>query len=220
MTLKLKFFDDLTPRQDYIEYWNDFVRPTDYDTNDWTLTTTEAGAGSATEAIGNLSGGVLVVTNDAADNDADFFQSTNEVFKWVSGKKLYFGMRFKLSDVTQSDFVFGLQITDITPLAVTDGMFFQKDDGDAYLDFHSVKNSTATDVTQLATLVNDTYVVIEAYYDGANKWELYVNSAAVGSCALTNVCDDEELAISFGIQNGEAVAKILSVDWIRVMQER
>lgn len=220
MTLKLKFFDDLTPRQDYIEYWNDFVRPTDYDTNDWTLTTTEAGAGDATEAIGNLSGGILVVTNDAADNDADFFQSTKEVFKWVSGKKLYFGMRFKLSDVTQSDFVFGLQITDTTPLAVTDGMFFQKDDGDAYLDFHSVKNSTATDVTQLATLVNDTYVVIEAYYDGANKWELYVNSAAVGSCALTNVCDDEELAISFGIQNGEAVAKILSVDWIRVMQER
>lgn len=220
MTLKLKFFDDLTPRQDYVEYWNDFVRPTDYDTADWTLTTTEAGAGSATEAIGNLSGGVLVVTNDAADDDNDWFQSAKETFKWITGKKLYFGMRFKISDVTQSDFVFGLQITDTTPLAVTDGMFFQKDDGDALLDFHSVKNSTATDVTALATLVNDTYVVIEAYYDGANKWELYVNGASVGSCALTNVCDDEELAVSFGIQNGEAVAKILSIDWIRVMQER
>ena len=221
MTLKLNFdFEGQRVKSDWIEYWNDFTKPTDYDTNDWTLTTVEAGASSATEAIGNLLGGVLVVTNDAADDDSDFFQSAKEIFKWTSGKRLYFGMRAKISDVTQSDFVFGLQITDTTPLAVTDGMYFQSDDGDAYLDFHSVKNSTATDVTQLATLTNDTYFVIEAYYDGANKWELFFNGATVGACALTNVCDDEELAISFGIQNGEAVAKILSVDWIRVVQER
>lgn len=220
MALKLKFFDDLVPRQDYAEYWNDFVKPTDYNTSDWTLTTTEAGAGDATEAIGNESGGVLVITNDAGANDADYFQLAKETFKFVAGKRLYFGMRFKISDVTQSDFVFGLQITDTTPLAVSDGMFFQKDDGDALLDFHSVKNSTATDVTGIATLADNTYVVIEAYYDGANKWELFVNGATVGSCSLTNVCDDEELTLSFGLKNGEAVAKVLSVDWIRVMQER
>jgi hypothetical protein len=219
MTLKLKFFDDLTPRQDYSEYWNDFIRPTDYNTSDWTLTTVEAGAGDATEAIGNLSGGVLVVTNDAGANDVDYFQSTKEVFKYVAGKKLYFGARWKVSDATQSDVVFGLQITDTTPLAVSDGIWFQTDDGDANLDAHIAKASAQTDKTAIATLVDDTYVVTEWYYDGANEVQLFVDGVPAGSLALTNA-PAEELAISFGVKNGEAVAKILSVDWIRVMQER
>lgn len=210
------------PRTDYFEYFNDFTRPTDYDTNDWTLTTTEAGAGSATEAIGNLAGGILVVTNDAADDDNDFFQLTKETWKWVSGKALEFEMRFKLSDVTQIDFVAGLQITDTSPLAVTDGIYFQKDDGDALLDFHITKNSTSTDVTGVATLANDTWIKIGFYYDGvdAHKMQIFVNDVRVGAAALTNIVDDEELTVSFGIQNGEAVAKVLSVDYIRVVQER
>jgi hypothetical protein len=220
MTTRRIFLDGKTANpEDYYEYFNDFTKPTDYDTNDWTLTTVEAGAGSATEAIGNLAGGVLVVTNDAADDDSDFFQSTKEVFKFVSGKKLYFAMRFKISDVTQSDFVAGLQITDTTPLAVTDGIYFRKDDGDAFLDFVVIKDSSATTKTAVATLTNDTYVKVAFYYDGS-EMAIYVNDVAVGDCALTNVPDDEELAISFGIQNGEAVAKILSVDYIRALVER
>ena len=93
-------------------------------------------------------------------------------------------------------------------------------DGDANLDFHAVKNSTATDRTALATLADDTFVVVEAYYDGANEIELLINGATVGSAVLTNVVDDEDLTVSFGIQNGAAAAKVLTVDWIRVMQER
>lgn len=220
MTTRRIFLDGRTANpEDYYEYFNDFTKPTDYDTNDWTLTTTEAGAGSATEAIGNLAGGVLVITNDAADDDADFFQSTKEVFKFVAGKKLYACMRFKLSDVTQSDFVFGLQITDTTPLAVTDGIYFRKDDGDAFLDFVVMKDSSATTSTAVATLVNDTYVKAAFYYDGS-VMAIYIDDVAVGKVALTTVPDDEELAISFGVQNGEAVAKILSVDYIRALAER
>jgi hypothetical protein len=36
---------------------------------------------------------------------------------------------------------------------------------------------------------------------------------------LTNLPDDEELTVSFGIQNGAAAAKTLSVDYIRVEAE-
>lgn len=220
MTTRRIFLDGRTASpEDYYEYFNDFTKPTDYDTNDWTLTTVEAGAGSATEAIGNLAGGVLVVTNDAADDDSDFFQSTKEVFKFVAGKKMYAAMRFKLSDVTQSDFVFGLQITDTTPLAVTDGIYFRKDDGDAFLDFVVMKDSSATTKTAVATLVNDTYVKAAFYYDGEDL-AIYIDDVAVGQVAITTVPDDEELAISFGVQNGEAVAKILSVDFIRALVER
>lgn len=36
---------------------------------------------------------------------------------------------------------------------------------------------------------------------------------------LTNLPDDEELTVSFGIQNGEAAAKTLAIDYIRVEVE-
>lgn len=202
----------------YIRYWNDF---TSYTSGDWTLTTVEAGAGNATEAVGNLSGGVLVITNDDADDDSDFFQWPKETFKFVSGKRLYFGARFKVSDATQSDLVFGLQITDTTPLAVSDGIYFRKDDGDANVDFVVVKDSTATTETAVCTLSDDTYTVLEFMYDGSNsEFRIYKDGTIIGDAVLTNVPDDEELTLSFGIQNGAAAAKVLSVDWIHVIQER
>jgi hypothetical protein len=197
-------------------YFNDFDH---FTAADWTITTTEAGAGSATEALGDADGGVLVITNDAADNDADFFQKVGESFKFTAGKKLVFKARFKVSDATESDWVMGLQITDTTPLAVSDGVWFQSDDGDANVDFHVSASSTATDVTALTTLANDTYVELGFYYDGVSEVEYFVNDVKYGHTAVTNL-PSTELTISFGIQNGEAVAKVMTVDYILVAKER
>jgi hypothetical protein len=190
-------------------YFNDFDH---FAAADWTITTTEAGAGSATEALGDADGGVLVITNDAADNDADFFQKVGESFK--------FKARFKVSDAVESDFVMGLQITDTSPLAVSDGVFFQKDDGDALLDFHVVKNGTATDVAGIVSVVSDTYLEVGFYYNGVNEIEYFVDGVKRGHTAVTNLVDDEELTISFGIQNGEAAAKVMTVDYVLVAKER
>lgn len=192
-------------------YFNDFDT---YTAGDWTITTTEAGAGDATEALTDADGGVLLVTNDAADNDLDFFQKVGESFKFVAGKELWFKARFKVSDATQSDFVIGLQITDTTMLDVTDGVFFQKDDGDALLDFHVEKNNTASDATGIATVVSDTYLSVGFYYNGIDRVYYFVNDANLGYLATTNLPDDEELTISFGLQNGEAVAKTMSLDYL------
>lgn len=198
-------------------WFDDFDK---YTAADWTVTTTEAGAGSATEAASSADGGVLVVTNDAADNDADFFQWTVETFKFIAGKELWFKTRMKVSDVTQSDFVIGLQITDTTPLAVTDGVYFRKDDGDAILDCVTIKNSTATTESLSGLLANDTWVTLGFHYDGKAGIEWFVDDVKRVTTALTNLPDDEELTISFGIQNGEAVAKVLSLDYIFVSKER
>jgi len=199
-------------------YLNEFDR---YAEADWTLTTTEAGAGSATEALTSVDGGALLITNDAADDDRDFYQLPSEGFKYDSTKQLFFKTRFKVSDATQSDFVFGLQITDTTPLAVTDGIYFRKDDGDANLDFVVIKDSTATTATALATVSNDTFVTLAFLYDPSlAKITYYVNGVALGSSAITNVPDDEELTVSFGLQNGEAVAKTMTVDYVHAVKER
>ena len=198
-------------------YFEDF----DYFTAaNWTITTVEAGGGNATEALTDADGGVLLITNDAADDDSDFFNKVGESFTIETGKKVWFKARFKVSDATQSDFIFGLQITDTTPLDVTDGIFFQKDDGDALLDFHVEKDGTATTSTGIATVVDDTYLTVGFYYNGVDAVVAYVNDVYADSLAVTNLPDDEVLTVSFGIQNGAAAAKTMSVDYILAAKER
>ena len=200
-------------------YFDDFDT---YTAGNWTVTETQAGA---TQALANVDGGVLLLTNSAADNDLNALQKVGESFKFEAGKKLFFKARFAVSDATESDFVVGLQITDTTPLAVTDGVYFRKDDGDANLDFVVIKDSTASTATAIATVANNTYLTVGFYYNGINEI-VYAASAnnnnptILGKLAVTNLPDDEELTISFGIQNGEAVAKTMSIDYIFVSKER
>lgn len=209
------------------ETYYDFKYEMDkYATSDWIITKTEAGSGSA--AIGMLSefGGVLQITNDNADNDNCFFQyaggaaSALETFKFFSGKQTFFEIRCKLSDVIQSDFFAGLQITDTTPLSVSDGVYFIKNDGAATVDLVVVKNGTATTTSGITTMTNSVYVRLGYYYDGVDQIRYYVDGLCLGASAITNLPDDEELTISFGIQNGEAAAKSLFIDYITAKGER
>ncbi len=201
----------------YHVYWNDFDT---FAVADWTITTTEAGAGDATEALTDEDGGVLLITNDAADNDADFFQKVGESFLFVAGKKLWFKARLKTSNATQTDIVMGLQITDTTPLAVTDGVYFIKADDAATVDFVVVKNSTATTASAIATMANATWVILGFYYNGVDEISYYVDDVKLGTSAVTNLVDDEEMTVSFGIQNGSANARTLSVDYVFCAKER
>jgi hypothetical protein len=50
--------------------------------------------------------------------------------------------------------------------------------------------------------------------------EYCVNGVVAGTSVTTNLPDDEDLAISFALQNGEAVAKTMTVDYIFVAKER
>jgi hypothetical protein len=198
---------------DVHQYFNDFDA---YTAGNWTITET----GSGSRALADGVGGLLLITNAAADDDANFFQKTGESFKFQSGKRLWFEMRFQVNDATESDIVAGLQITDTSPLAVTDGVYFLKADGAATADFVVMKNSTATTASAVATLADATNIVLGFYYDGSTAVKYYVNRVYTGSSVLTNLPDDEELTISFGIQNGAAAAKTMTVDYILAAQER
>lgn len=196
-----------------------------YAAGDWVITTTEAGAGSATEALTSADGGALLLTNAAGDNDLDFLQwaggsgSVYESFLFESGKKLFFKAKFQVSDATQSDVVMGLQIVDTTPLDTTDGVFFLKADGSTTMNLIVEKDSSNTSTTA-ATIADATDIELGFYYDGKSEIKVFANDAHVGSSVTTNLPDDEELAVSFGIQNGEAVAKTMQIDYIFVAKER
>jgi hypothetical protein len=205
-------FPDPTKFHTFFEDFDYFVAA------NWTITETQAGA---TQALTDGDGGLLLLTNSAADNDIVSLQKVGESFRFATNKRLFFSARLQVSDATQSDFVVGLVITDTTPLDVTDGVFFQKDDGDALLDFYSEKNNTQTSELGIATVVAATFLTMEFYWDGVSK--IYYGTDGVVRGFIepsTNLPDDEDLTVTFAIQNGEAVAKTMTVDYIFAAKER
>jgi hypothetical protein len=195
-------------------YFEDFDY---YAAGDWTVTETQAGA---TQALTDGDGGLLLITNSAADDDLVSLQKVGESFRFTPGKKLFFEARFKVSDATQSDFVVGLQISDITPLDVTDGVFFIKADGSTAVSLRVEKNNTATATSSVATVASDTFIRLGFYYDGDSAIQYFVNGVLGGTSVTTNLPDDEDLTPTISLQNGEAVAKTMTVDYIFVAKER
>ena len=195
-------------------YFEDFDY---YTAGDWTVTETDSGA---TQALTDGDGGLLLITNTAADNDLVSLQKKGESFRFATGKALFFEARFKVSDATQSDVVIGLQITDTTPLDVSDGVFFIKADGAATVNFLVEKNNTATTASSIATMANDTYIRLGFYYDGSSAVQYFVNGTYTGSSVTTNLPDDEDMTVTIAIQNGEAAAKTMTVDYVYVAKER
>jgi hypothetical protein len=195
----------------------------DYSASEWVISET----GTGTRAVGNLDGGVLVVTNAGLENDCNWLQwsgLTNtavvETFKFEAGKELWMKARFKVSVAAQNDVMIGLYITDTDPIGgVSDGVYFRSVDGSAVMSLVVEKNSTETTVAA-GTLANDTYVTVGFYYDGGSKIDVFWNDVRVGTAATTNLPDDEELAVSFGIQNGEAAAGVLSLDYLLISKKR
>jgi hypothetical protein len=194
-------------------YFEDFDT---YTAADWTITD----IGAATQALTDGDGGLLLITNAAADNDSSFSQKVGESFLMEAGKKAWFEAKFQVSDATQSDFVMGLQITDTAPLDVTDGVFFIKNDGAATVDFVVEKDNTATTTAAVATVADATDIRLGFYYDGVDQITIFVDGVAVGSSVTTNLPDDEALTISYGIQNGEAAAKSMTVDYLLAAKAR
>lgn len=187
----------------------------------WTTTLVEGGAGETTVALmGGANGGQLLITTDAAENDGANMQLQGEAFSFASAWQAYFGIRFKASEATQSDFLVGLCITDTDLLGgMTDGIYFRKVDGATGIAFVLEKNSAETEVAALATFAADTFVTLEFVYDGTYV-KAYVDGVLKTEVLATNAnfCNDEFLTPSIHFLTGEAGAKTMNVDWIRAIQ--
>lgn len=198
-------------------YFNDFDN---YTAGDWVVTETGV---AATEALTAGDGGLLLITNTAADNDIVAVQKTPAAFLLTAGKRAAFACRFKVSDATQSDIVMGMQIVDTTPLDATDGIYFLKADGEALLQAVCRKNATtgSTSNANIGTLVADTYIELAWFYDGIDKVIFAINGTPVASLdASSTYLPDTTLTLSMAIQNGEAVAKTMTIDYIMAAFER
>lgn len=194
-----------------------------YLATDWTVTETQAGA---TQALAAGDGGLILLTNSAADNDINQIQKVPAAFLPTVGKRFFMNCRFQLSDVVDSDFAIGIQLTnaDGTTLATaTDGIFFLKADDAATIALYSRQDNTTGSVNSgaIATLVNDTMIDLSCYYDGGDRIYYAVNGNTLGFITVAaGTLPNVVCAPIASLKNGAAAAKTATVDRLFVMLER
>lgn len=198
------------------EYWNDFNL---YTATDWVVTL--IGLGTAALTAGD--GGWLLLTDTAANGDGVALQKTPAGFSFTAGKKAFFKARLKVDSATLAAFVVGLQIVDTTPLDVTDGIYFLKSAGAATIDVICRKDATtgSNSATAIASVVSDTFVELAWYYDGISKVAYAVNGTVLGTISgAAAYLPDAITTISFAVQNGSAVVRTMTVDYVYAAIER
>ena len=196
-------------------YFNDFHE----DVVGWTETATSAGTGTSAAAIADAAGGILQITTAANEDDGLFLESQGESFLLESGKKTWVKARFSVGDAIQSDLIVGLHSTDTTPLDAVLRFAFISEDGSAALFFNVDDNTTDADSGTVATLADDTFVQVAAYYDGGTKITLYLNDVPVQTMTSVSL-PGAEMAMGIGYLNGAAGAETSDFDYIMVVKER
>lgn len=183
------------------------------------LYTVTAVNGSTIALVDSTLGGEAVFTSDTAENDGVQAQLLGEAF-YLDGTAYpcYFGCRFKCNDVDQVDAFVGLSIQDTTVIGGDTCLGFRTADESATVEFLAELDAGET-TASLGTMTDDTYIVVEFYYDGANV-EYWLNGASVGTMATTdtNMPDDEHMSPVLAMLTGEGAANTMTVDWARWFQ--
>ncbi len=72
----------------------------------------------------------------------------------------------------------------------------------------------------ILTLVNDEFFTCEYYWDGISRFYYGANGVPLGFVEVGFDTPSGTLAVSFGIQTGEAAAKTADFDYIFAARER
>ena len=201
----------------YHTYWDDF--DTTPIAAQWTLTATSAGSGTSAITVPDADGGLARITTAANENDGIYAEWISETFKLESGKKTWLKCRLSVGDAAQSDWLIGLHSTDTTPHDATMRYIFESVDGSAAVYFNNDNNTTDSDSSTVATMADDTFITLSAYYDGVTSIQLFANDALVTTMSSITV-PAAEMAVGFGYINGAAGAETADVDYILVIKER
>lgn len=183
------------------------------DPRGYTTTVVETGTATSEAEASDLATITAEFITDNAENDGIGIQLNGEAFR-PTKRDLYFGISIDINDVTQTDFIVGLSITDTTLLGgMTDGIYFRKVDGSASVSAVTEKDSIETETTGVNTMTDDTEVTLEFYFDGSSVY-FFVNGVQQ-AIHTANIPDDEALTPSIEFLTGEAVANRLRVRWAR-----
>lgn len=206
-------------------FWEDFdyklqASASPDSTHDWSSLIVEAGTGTGTQVLIDGDGGKVLLTNADANNDEIFLRKIGESFLFEVGKKLWFDCIMQVNDPTNTFVVMGIQAIEANPADISDGVFFFSENGADDLRLVVEKDNVATSTLMIADLQADTDTRCSFFYNGSNKIFAFVNGALVATSVTDNLPDDETLTIVFGIRNGEAAVKTMTVDYIMAAKER
>lgn len=205
----------------YACYNDDF---TDYNAGDYTVT---ASGGSVAATAGSY-GRLLFTTGATATNFAEI-QLKVAPFAFISGKKLFYMTRFKVSDATNSVINAGLIQTTTTPYTVTDGIYFNKADAGTAITLEVVSGSTTIGSVAIPTTLADNTDIDLAFtvmssgdiwvYSGSGLiGQVSQNSGTLGPTAkvlassLTAAMTTADLNPTLAIQTTAAAAITLNAD--------
>jgi len=224
-----RLYDAIGPN--IVKYLNEFshmpVDDTTHDACEFTCTITEVGSGDSTAVVTDLARGALLITTAANENDGYAMQlghghgGAGENVQFDGPFPTYFGIRFKINDVVDTDNLFGLCVTDTDCIgAVTDGMYFRSVDASGNLFFVLEKDSVET-ASVVALMVNDTWMTAEFYYDGTDVMA-YIDGNLQVSVDKTDIAfpNNEALRLTVEFLTGEAVANTCTIDWVRLIHIR
>lgn len=201
------------PTKNYITF-DDFLT---YTAAQWVVTETQAGA---TQAVTDGFGGLIALVNSAANNDLNAIQQATETILLSASKAFWFKARLKVSQATLSSVVVGIQIANTTPLTVTDGIYFIKAAAATSVSLNVEKNDAISTIVAGA-MADDTFVTVGFAYDGGGGGILvYFNDNLVGSVPITNLPNDENLAMVVAVANGDGNARTLTCDYMFAAVER
>jgi hypothetical protein len=187
----------------------------------YTLTAISGGAGTSAITSGDTDGGTALVTTAANDLDGIAAQVIAETFLLTAGKKTFMKTRLRVGDAIQSAMIFGLHSKDTTPRDAAQRFFFESVDASAAVYFNSDDNASDSDSSTVATMADDTWLTLAAYYDGVNKVQLFADDVLVTTMTLASAdAPDTEMAVGFGYWNGAAGAEVTEFDYIFVANER
>lgn len=200
----------------YSQYFNDFHAPvasySDFDTNEIT------GGGTATVVITDAALGILLLTQNTPEDSSFNMQLPGESFIPTVSRNVFCEARLRLGEATQQDILFGLVVRDTTPLAHTDGIVFQKDDGDTNWDFNVTSSSSLSTETAIATANTTDFIKLGFKVIGRSVVEYWINDSKEGE--FTTNIPTTELTLTFISQNGSAGAKTgTSLDYLYCAQE-
>ena len=194
------------------------------DPTEWEVTVVEAGAGTSTAVVTDVAGGALLITTAADDNDGWSMQLgavAGESVLLDGSYPCYFGVQFSISDVTDTDVLLGLTVTDTAVLGgVTDGLYFRSVDTSPTLNFVT-ENTNSEGTTAVATMVDATTITAEFLFDG-DVVTPYIDGVAFASTdgAATTFPFDQELRLTVEFLNGDAGAETLTLNWLRLIHLR
>ena len=206
-------------------YWNDFDN---YVAGDWTVSVVGT---TPTAAMTDGAFGRLLLTTTGADNDGIQLQKVGEAFLPIAGKKMWFKTKFQVSDATQSDFLFGIAVTDTAAIAasgdgVTDGIFFQKDDASTSVTLYAQKDTTTgqTSAASVATVADGVDIELGFEFDGVSAIKYFVDGVHKGTLSLTTTpsayLPDTETRVTMAFLTGAAAVITAKVDYIFAAIER